>query len=103
MIRIDLHIDSAELLSLIQSFNVFKSLNLKVDSIMATQQEIITRLDGMTTQLGKVATEVQTILDELAAAGGPGGTVSQALVDAVDRAQAALQLVDDKNPDAPIV
>jgi len=72
-----------------------------------TQTEIVTKLNQVTEQLGKVALESAASLDkvadleaQLAAVGGVGGTVTQELSDAVNALVAQVKVVDDLVPDA---
>lgn len=75
---------------------------------MAKQEDVdalVVKVEGLTAQLGKVRTEVTAVKDQLAvvqaaleAAGSPVDLT--ALSAAVDGAVAAVQAVDDLNPDA---
>lgn len=62
-----------------------------------TEQEAIAKLDAQATQLAKIQTEVQALVDAVQ----NQGNVSPELAAAIDRVQAAIQVVDDQNPDAP--
>lgn len=61
-----------------------------------TDQEAIDKINNLTTQVGKVKTEVEALI--LAAQNQ--GNVSEALATAITNAQTALQGVDDLNADA---
>lgn len=84
------HVDLAEILSLL---NIIKLQNHK---ILMTQQELAQQLDALTTQTTKIKAEVQALLDAIANA----GNVSPEVQTAVDNLKAAIQGVDDLNPDA---
>lgn len=65
-----------------------------------SQAEVAAKLGVFEVQLGKVALEIQSVKDALAAALAAGSEVSPELQAAVDSLGAALQVVDDINPDA---
>lgn len=68
----------------------------KLNQLIMTQQEAIQKLDTLATQVEKVKTEVQALVD----AAGQEDEVSPELQAAIDRVSAAVQGVDDLNPDA---
>lgn len=63
-----------------------------------TNQEAIDKLNGIATQVAKVKEEVQKLVDAAANA----GDVSPELQAAIDSVSAAVQGVDDLNPDATV-
>lgn len=84
-----------------------RSINQKLEMIMATEAEIVADLGLVKDQLVNIGLESSATLDKvseleaiIAAGGGSGGTVTQALVDAVAELKAQAQLVDDLTPDA---
>lgn len=81
-----------------------KKINAKLDHIMATQAELAQTLNGLTTQVAKIATEstksLQLITD-LQAQIAAGDTVSTELQASVDALAAQIKTTDDLIPDAP--
>lgn len=75
---------------------------LLLKQIQMTEQELLDKITAQTAQIEKVGTEVSAVKSELAAALAAGFTVPPALVDAINAQGAALQAVDDLNPDAPV-
>lgn len=78
-------------------------INLKLEKIMATQQELAQQLNDIGTQLGKVDTEVQNLLAKIAdlEAQLQNAQVTPELQAAFDAVKIAAQKVDDEVPDAP--
>lgn len=72
------------------------TINKKLNQLIMTNEEAIAKLDAQATQLEKVRTEVQTLID----AATNQGNVSPELEAAINRVQAAIQTVDDQNADA---
>lgn len=64
---------------------------------MLSQKDAAVKIDGLTTQLGKISTEVQALKDALA----NQENVSPEVEAALGRLEAAVTGVDDLNPDAP--
>lgn len=69
----------------------------KLNQLIMTNEEAIAKLDAQATQLAKIQTEVQSLID----AATNQGNVSPELEAAINRVQAAIQTVDDQNADAP--
>jgi ABC-type transporter Mla subunit MlaD len=78
-----------------------------VNDIMATQEELASALDQLTTQANKILNEVSTTADALraqiaaleAALANAGGT-TPAVDAALDGLRASLNVLDNLNPDA---
>ena len=79
-----------------------REINLKLDIVMATQNELVTKINAATTQLHKISlestatlqkvTELQAIIDAM-------DEVTPELQAAVDALTAQIQAVDDLTPD----
>jgi uncharacterized protein YoxC len=70
---------------------------------MATQEEAAAQLEAINTQLQKIGTETQSLLDkvtELQNAAAAAGEVQPALQTAIDAVSAQAKVVDDLVPDA---
>jgi chromosome segregation ATPase len=79
-------------------------LNQKADKIMATQSDAAAQLTSINTELAKIATETQGLLDQVAAlqaAASAAGNVTPELQSAIDAVAAQAKVVDDLVPDAP--
>lgn len=88
-------------------------LKEKLNTIMATQSDMVAELKVANTQLRKViedAAGIQPAMDaltakiaELEALIAAGGTIGQELVDTVAETKSLAQGVDDKIPERPVV
>lgn len=67
---------------------------------MATEQEIIEKLNLLSSQVEKVGVEVSAVKQALADAIADGGAISPALEAAVAALGTSIQVVDDLNADA---
>jgi len=67
--------------------------------IMATEAEVIAKLNLLDSQVQKVGVEVTAVKDALADAVANGGQISPALEAAVAALGTSIQVVDDLNPD----
>ncbi|HMJ13402.1 MAG TPA: hypothetical protein VK524_18415 [Polyangiaceae bacterium] len=103
--RIDLYITHesddpvAHDLHTLHMHSLFRSLNTKVDTIMATQAEHAAKLRALGTQLAKARTEIISAVDKLKAAIEAGGNSSEEVDDATAALETAVQGLDDLNPD----
>ncbi len=73
-----------------------------LEQIMTTQAEIVSTLEGVTTQLVKIGTETTTLLnkiDDLTAALADAGKATPEVEAAVAALQAQAVIVDDLVPD----
>lgn len=80
-----------------------KRIEVLLEKIMATQQELTTKLNAVTDNLKKVGAETTTLLakvEELKTTIA-SGTVTPELQAAVDAVAAQAKVVDDLVPDAP--
>lgn len=80
-------------------------INRKVYHIMATQSDAAAQLKTISSELGKIGAETQTLLDKVAtlqAAADAAGNVTPELQAAIDDVAAQAKVVDDKVPDAPV-
>lgn len=78
------------------------NLNKKAKKIMATQAEAAAQLTALNTELVKIGTETQALLDKvtaLQAAADAAGNVSPELQAAIDGVVAQAKTVDDLVPD----
>lgn len=72
-----------------------KNINHHLKSIEMTNQEAIDKINAQSTQLGKIKTEVQKLVD----AAQNQGNISPELESAINGLQTAIQGVDDLNAD----
>ena len=82
---------------------LLRTINHKINQIMATQVELTSKLNQVTTQLQKIGNEsAQTLqkVTELQAIIDAGPVVTPELQAAVDALAAQVQVVDDLVPDA---
>lgn len=77
------------------------SLHQKVDTIMATQAEQAEKLRAIGAQLAKARAEIIAAVDRLTAAVAAGGNTTPEVDEATAALQAAVQGLDDLNPDEP--
>lgn len=77
------------------TFKQFKLIHKKLDKMGKTQSEAAAQLNTIATQLGKVRTEVQKLVD----AAANEDQISDELQTAIDNVQNAVQGVDDLNAD----
>jgi len=80
------------------SFIIFL-LILLIYKIMATQEEVIAKLNQLDAQVQKVGVEVSAVKQALADALAAGGSISPELEAAVAALGTSIQVVDDLNPD----
>lgn len=73
--------------------------NLKLDKIMATQQEAAAQLGGVLAELQKANTEIQAKIQALVDAANNASNVTPELQAAVDALVPAAQSLDDIVPD----
>lgn len=96
---INLHIANLNIYGLDKSDKeILQQIFKQNQTIIMTTQEAVDKLNGVATQLAKVRTEVQTLVD----AAANSGNVSPELQAAIDSVSAAVQGVDDLNPDATV-
>lgn len=93
---------------LLELYYLTARLNRNMETIMTTQAELVTKVTALTEQVTKIGLETSNLQDsvaalqeQLAAAGGAGGTITPELQAAVDALAAQVQLVDDLVPDTP--
>lgn len=81
---------------------VLTNIHSEVRSIMTSQTEFAAKLQALADQANKSRDEVLAALAALQAALAEAGAITPEVQAAFDNAQAAVQGIDDLNPDAPV-
>lgn len=81
---------------------VLRSVNRKLEAIMATNAELAQSLKDISAQLAKASAEIADKIGKLEAAIVAGGGTDAAVDAALADVKAAAQALDDVVPDAPV-
>lgn len=81
------------------SGNPFDTINQKLEAVMATQAEQAATLRAIVDQLAKVRTEIARAVQRLVDAIATAGATTPEVDEATAALQAAVQGLDDLNPD----
>lgn len=81
--------------------NPFDALNQKLEALMATQADQAAALRALSAQLTKARAEIIRAVDRLTVAVAAAGATTPEVDAATADLQAAVQSLDDLNPDEP--